>query len=128
MRMKPAQITPKTVAEYVRATPKEARVKLRQMRACVRAAAPGATESIKWGMPAVSYRRILVMYAAFKRHIGFYPTASAVQAFSAELSGFKTAKGSIQFPLDRPLPLALIRRIAGFRVRESRQADKKWRV
>ena len=118
---------PTTVAAYIQATPEPVRGRLRAMRACIRAAAPGATETLKWGMPAFSYRRILVTYAAFKLHIGFYPTPSAVRAFATSLSKFKTAKGSIQFPLDRPLPLSLIRKITAFRVRESKEQDKKWR-
>lgn len=118
---------PKTINEYIAAAPKEAREKLREMHACIREAAPGATESLKWGMPAFSYRRILVTFAAFKHHIGFYPTPSAVKAFEKELSRFKTAKGSIQFPLEKPLPLPLIRKITAFRVRESNEEDKKWR-
>jgi uncharacterized protein YdhG (YjbR/CyaY superfamily) len=118
---------PKTISEYIAAAPKEAREKLREMHACVREAAPGATESLKWGMPAFSYRRILVTFAAFKNHIGFYPTPSAVKAFEKELSKFKTAKGSIQFPLEKPLPLPLIRKITAFRVRESNEEDRKWR-
>jgi uncharacterized protein YdhG (YjbR/CyaY superfamily) len=91
------------------------------------AAAPGAKESLKWGMSAFSYRRILVTFAAFKHHIGFYPTPSAVKAFTKDLSNFKTAKGSIQFPLEKPLPLPLIRKITAFRVRESVEEDKKWK-
>lgn len=118
---------PATITEYIDAAPKEARKKLREMRACVRKAAPGATESIKWAMPAFSYRRILVMFAAFKRHIGFFPTPSAVRAFAKELSGFHTSKGTIQFPLEKPLPFPLIRRIVAFRVRESVEKDGKWR-
>jgi len=66
------KVRPKTVAEYINAAPKEARVKLREMRACIRDAAPGATESLKWGMPSFSYKRILVTFAAHKHHIGFY--------------------------------------------------------
>ena len=115
------------IGEYIQAAPKESREKLREMRACVRAAAPGAKESLKWGMPAFSYRRILVTFAAFKHHIGFYPTPSAVKAFAKNLSGFKKAKGSIQFPLEKPLPLPLIRKITAFRVRESNEEDRKWR-
>ena len=125
--MKTGRAKPRTVAEYIQAAPREARAHLRAMRACVRAAAPGATESLKWGMPALSYHRILVTYAAFTRHIGFYPTPSAVRAFAGSLSRFKTATGSIQFPLDRPLPRALIRKIITFRVRESKDKDEKWR-
>jgi uncharacterized protein YdhG (YjbR/CyaY superfamily) len=118
---------PQTITEYIAAAPPEARAKLREMRACIRKAAPGAQESLKWSMPAFSERRILVMFAAFKHHIGFYPTPSAVKAFARDLAGFKTGRGSIQFPLEKPLPLALIRRITAFRVRESTKLDKKWR-
>jgi uncharacterized protein YdhG (YjbR/CyaY superfamily) len=125
--MTPGRPRPKTVTEYITAAPKEARKPLREMRACIRKAAPGATEGLKWGMPAYSYKRILVTFAGFKHHVGFYPTPSAVSAFSKELSKFATAKGSIQFPLGKPLPLALIRRITAFRVRESLEEDRKWR-
>jgi uncharacterized protein YdhG (YjbR/CyaY superfamily) len=118
---------PKSITEYINAAPKEAQKKLREMRACIRAAAPGAEESLKWGMPAFSYRRILVTFAAFKHHIGFYPTPSAVKAFANDLAKFATAKGSIQFPLEKPLPLPLIRKITAFRVRESIEADGKWK-
>ena len=118
---------PTSTTEYINAAPKEARKKLREMRACIREAAPGARESLKWGMPAFSYRRILVTFAAFKNHIGFYPTPSAVKAFAKDLSKFVTAKGSIQFPLEKPLPLPLIRKITAFRVRESVEEDGKWR-
>lgn len=119
---------PATVAEYIAAAPPGARKKLREMRATIRAAAPGAVEGLKWGMPAYSYKRILVTFAAFKHHIGFYPTPSAVKAFAKDLSNFHTASGSIQFPLEQPLPLALIRKITTFRVRESTEHDKKWRT
>lgn len=116
------------ITEYINAAPRKSRKKLREMRACIRAAAPGAKESLKWGMPAFSYRRILVTFAAFKHHIGFYPTPSAVKAFAKDLSKFVTADASIQFPLEKPLPLSLIRKITRFRVRESIEEDKKWRT
>lgn len=119
---------PESITEYIDAAPKEAQKKLREMRACIRGSAPGAKESLKWGMPAFSYERILVTFAAHKNHIGFYPTPSAVKAFAKDLSKFATAKGSIQFPLDKPLPLPLIRRITAFRVRESNEKDGKWRT
>jgi uncharacterized protein YdhG (YjbR/CyaY superfamily) len=119
---------PKTVTEYINAAASpEARKKMRELRACIRAVAPGAKEELKWGMPAFSHRRILIIYGAFKQHIGFYPTTSAVRAFAKQLLGFKMAKGSIQFPLDKPLPLSLIRKIAAFRVKESEEEDGKWR-
>jgi uncharacterized protein YdhG (YjbR/CyaY superfamily) len=123
----PKKARPKTITDYIVAAPKEVRKKLREMRACIRASAPGAKESLKWGMPAFSYRRILVTFAAFRHHIGFYPTPSAVRAFKKDLSRFATAQGSIQFPLDKPLPLPLIRKITAFRVRESVEDDRKWR-
>jgi uncharacterized protein YdhG (YjbR/CyaY superfamily) len=118
---------PKTVDEYIRDAPKEARKKLEQMRACIRKAAPGATEGMKWGMPAFSYHRILVTFAAFEHHVSFTPTPSAVQAFREELREFVTGSASIQFPLEKPLPLPLIRKITEFRVRESLELDGKWR-
>src|SRR5260370_2476142 len=117
MSSKKAQ--PKSIAEYIHAAPKEAQKKLREMRACIRTSPPGAKEGLKWGMPAFSYKRILVTFAAHKHHIGFYPTPSAVKAFANDLSKFATARRSIQLPLETPLPLPLIRKITAFRVRES---------
>ncbi len=119
---------PKTVDEYIQAAPPQAQAKLRAMRACIRKAAPDAQESLKWSMPAYSDRRILVMFAAFKHHVSLFPTPSAVKAFAKDLKGFKWAKGSIQFPLEKPLPLPLIRKITVFRVRESAEQDAKWRT
>ena len=126
--MTPKKARPKNITEYINATPKEAQEKLREMRACIREAAPEAEESLKWGKPAFSYQRILVMFAAFKNHIGFYPTPSAVRAFADDLSEFVTGDNSIRFPLDKPLPLPLIRKITAFRVRESIEEDGKWRT
>ena len=122
------KIRPKNISEYINAAPKEARKKLREMQACIRKAAPGAEEGLKWGMPAFSYRRILVTFAAHRHHIGFYPTPSAVSAFADNLTKFETARGSIQFPHEKPLPLALIRKITAFRVHQSLEKDGKWRT
>src|SRR3954467_1755091 len=119
---------PNSPAEYINAAPKEARAKLRQLRAAIRAAVPGTTETLKWGMPSFSYRRILVTFAAHKNHIGFYPTPSAVKAFTADLRTFKTARGSVQFPLEKPLPLRLIAKITRFRAQEALEQDGKWRT
>lgn len=118
---------PKTIADYVKAAPKDAQSKLKQMVLCVRKAAPGANEEIKWSMPAFSYKRILVMFAAFKHHVGLYPTSSAVKAFEKDLKKYKHAKGSIQFPLADPLPKSLIAKITKFRVREAVEKDGKWK-
>src|ERR1700680_4068174 len=121
----PKKGRPEIITEYINDAPEAARKKLREMRACIRKAAPGAKEALKWGMPAFSYKRILVAFAAHQHHIGFYPTPSAVSAFAKDLTKFATAKGSIQFPLEKPLPLPLIRKITAFRVRESLEKDKK---
>ena len=126
--MAPKRTRPKDITDYIKGAPKQAQKKLREMRACIRRSAPGAKESLKWGMPAFSHGRILVTFAAFRNHIGFYPTPSAVKAFAKELSKFVTASASIQFPLEKPLPLALIRKITAFRVRESIEKDGKWRT
>jgi uncharacterized protein YdhG (YjbR/CyaY superfamily) len=126
--MNAKKVRPITVAEYIKAAPKEAQSKLREMRKVISAAAPGAMEGLKYGLPAFSYKRILVVYAAHSQHIGFYPTPSAVSAFKKELSKYKTAKGSIQFPLEQRLPLSLVRKITAFRVRESLEQDGKWKT
>ena len=118
---------PKDVSEYIRLAPKPAQRKLREIRACIRKAVPGAKEELKWGMPAFSYERILVTFAGFQHHIGFYPTPDAIRAFSKKLEKFVTGRSSIQFPLDKPLPLALIGRITEFRARASVERDTKWR-
>jgi uncharacterized protein YdhG (YjbR/CyaY superfamily) len=118
---------PTTIEQYIEGCPEELWDRLNQMVACIREAAPNAKEGMKWNMPAFSYDRILVTFAVFEHHIGFYPTPSAVAAFAKSLTGYKTAKGSIQFPIDKPLPLDLIRKITLFRVHESLGGDVKWR-
>ena len=118
---------PTTIEEYIESAPVECQEKLRQMHQCVRESAVGATESLKWGMPAYSFQKILVTYAAFKHHIGFYPMPSAIKAFAKELKNYKTAEGSVQFPLDQKLPVALIKKIVKFRVKESKEGIIKWR-
>jgi uncharacterized protein YdhG (YjbR/CyaY superfamily) len=84
---------PKTINDYINAAPGEVQKKLQQLLACIRTAAPGAKEGLKWGMPAFSHKRILVTFAVFKHHIGFYHTPSAVKAFAKDISKFKTAAG-----------------------------------
>ncbi|HEY6124589.1 MAG TPA: DUF1801 domain-containing protein [Steroidobacteraceae bacterium] len=119
---------PETVDEYIAAAPKPIRPRLREMHALIMASAPGATTSLKWSKPAYSYRRILVVFGAFKRHIGFFITPAVKRAFEKELAGFKTASSSVQLPFDKPLPKSLIRKIVRFRVKQERSQDAKWRV
>ena len=118
---------PKTIEEYIYSASPEVQEKLWQLHETIKAAAPEATETLKWSMPAYSYQKILVSYAARKKHIGFYPMESAVKAFSKDLAKYQTTAGSIQFPLDKPLPLALIKKIVRFRVQESKDGTIKWR-
>ena len=122
-----SKLKPTTIEEYIKAAPAAVQEKLLQLHECIRAAAPGASESLKWRMPAYSYQKILVTFAVFKNHIGFYPMPSAIEAFSKNLTKYKTAPGSIQFPLDQPLPLSLIKKIVHFRVKESKDGVIKWR-
>lgn len=126
--MNPKRVRPQTIDDYIDVAPEPAQRKLHEMRACIRKAAPGADETLKYGMPAFCYQRILVIFGGFKHHIGFYPTGAAMKPFAKELAKFKTARGSIQFPLDQPLPLALIRKITAQRVRNSIEKDGKWRT
>jgi uncharacterized protein YdhG (YjbR/CyaY superfamily) len=127
MPLPKANARPKSVAEYIAAAPKESRPKLRELRRLIRAAAPGATEELKWSMPAYSYQRILVLFAAFKSHVSLFPGTSTVRAFRKQLTRYKTSSATIQFPLDQPLPSALVRKITAHRVKESLASDGPWR-
>jgi uncharacterized protein YdhG (YjbR/CyaY superfamily) len=114
-----------SIDEYVLTFPKEVQEKLREIRKVIKAAAPDAEERISYQMPAFRLKGILVYFAAFQHHIGFYPTGSAIVTFKKDLAGYKSGKGSVQFPLDRPLPLDLIRKIVKFRVSENLRKDKE---
>lgn len=122
------KLKPTTIEEYIEFERRpDVQEKLRQLTECIRKAAPGATEGLKWNMPAFSYKRILVTFAVFDKHIGFYPTPSAVAAFAKSLEGYATSSSSIQLPLNKPLPVALITKITKYRVKESVDEDKKWK-
>ena len=95
------------------------------MRLTIRKAAPQARETISYGIPAFTLNGLLVWFAAHKTHIGFYPRASAIAAFKKDLSAYKGAKGSVQFPFDEPLPLLLVSRIVKFRVKQNLSKSKK---
>ena len=118
---------PKTIEEYIYAAPAAVQERMWNLHECIRTAAPGASEALKWSMPAYSYQKILLSFALCKKHIGFYPMPSAIKAFAKELSKYKTAEGSVQFPHDRALPLPLIKKIVRFRVKESKEGTIKWR-
>ncbi|KAB7728446.1 hypothetical protein F5984_18925 [Rudanella paleaurantiibacter] len=106
---------------YIASFPEPTQQLLQTLRATIREAAPEATETISYQMPTFTLHGNLVHFAAYKHHIGFYPAPSGINAFRTELSAYKGAKGSVQFPLNQPLPLDLIARITAFRAAENRQ-------
>ena len=109
-----------TIDEYMARFPAETQKVLAEVRALIKAAAPGATECISYAIPTFDLNgRHLVHFAGYARHIGFYPIPSGMEAFKEELKPYKQGKGSVQFPLDQPLPKDLIRRVVEFRVREN---------
>ena len=116
---------PKNFNDYASRFSKDVRPLLKKMRLTVKKAAPKATERISYGMPAYFQEGILVWIAAHRNHIGLYPKASGIAAFKKELSLYKWAKGSAQFPLDKPLPLGLVSRIVKFRVKENLSKKEK---
>ena len=103
---------PKNIDEYIRQQPETVQAYLRQMNAAIRSAIPGAEERISWSMPTYWRKRNLIQFAASKKHLGLYPGPEAVSAFSEQLQEYETSKGTIRFPYDQPLPLALIGEIA----------------
>ena len=112
---------PTTVDAYIATFPAEVQTLLQQVRKTIQQAAPDATEAIKYAMPTFVLNGNLVHFAAFKQHIGFYPAPTGIKAFEKELSPYKQGKGSIQFPLDQPLPLDLITKIVRYRVKQNTQ-------
>lgn len=109
----------KNIDEYIAAFPPETRAILEKVRTTIREAAPEAQESINYAIPTFTLKGNLVHFAGFKNHIGFYPAPSGIEKFKAELAGYESAKGSVQFPLDQPLPYDLISEIVKFRVQEN---------
>ena len=107
-----------SITEYINDFPKQVADELEKIRQCVIKEAPNSEELISYNMPAFKQKKILVYFAAFKNHIGFYALPSGNEEFKTELSKYKTGKGSIQFPLDKPIPYDLIRRIIRFRLEE----------
>ena len=108
-----------TIDEYIAEFPPDVQKKLQQVRAIIRETAPEATETISYAIPTFDLNGHLIHFAGFKNHIGLYPTPSGIKEFEDELAPYKSGKGSLQFPLDKPLPLDLISRIVEFRVLEN---------
>ena len=113
-----------TIDEYIQTFPETVREKLQELRLLIREIAPEAREKIGYGIPTFHLNGNLVHFGAYANHIGFYPTPSGIANFGDELSQYKTAKGSVQFPLDEPLPLDLIAKIVRFRVEENTKKVK----
>jgi uncharacterized protein YdhG (YjbR/CyaY superfamily) len=111
----------RNVDEYIVSHPPEVRASLEKLRQAICEAAPLAEETISYMMPAYKCDGVLVYFGAYKNHIGFYPTGSGIAAFQQELTRFKTSKGTVQFPIDQPLPLSLIKKIVKYRVKENQQ-------
>ena len=124
--MRTDQTAPKTIDEYIAGFPRDIQEILGKIRMTIRKAAPDAEETIKYRMPTFTLTGNLVHFAAFKKHIGFYPTPTGTEKFQKELSVYKGAKGSVRFPLDKPIPFNLISRIVKFRAKEnSERAEAK---
>ena len=124
MEKKLATKTAKNIDEYVEAFPKEVQKILQQVRVTIKNAAPGAGEKIAYAIPTFVLNGNLVHFAAFKNHIGFYPAPSGTKAFEKELSIYKSGKGSVQFPLNEPMPLDLITKIVKLRVKKNLEKSK----
>lgn len=108
-----------TIDEYISTFPKDVQIILNELRKIISATAPKAEEKISYNMPTYFLSGNLVHFAAYKNHIGFYPTPSGIENFEDELKDYKTSKGAIQFPIDKPLPKQLIKKIVKFRVKEN---------
>ena len=117
--MRTNRTAPKDIDEYIAGFPSDVRKLLQRIRMTIRKAAPKAKEAIKYQMPTFTLNGNLVHFAAYKKHIGFYPAPIGIEAFKDELSVYAGAKGSVRFPLDKPIPFALISKIVKFRVKKN---------
>lgn len=125
--------TQSPITKYIKSAPKNSQEKMKEMLEILRKAVPDAKEVMKWKLPAFSYDRILFMFGAFKKHIGFYPTPAVLKFFEKDLEKLSAsgkigdvAKGSVQFPLDKPLPKGLIKKMAVYRAKDAMKNDAKW--
>ena len=120
--MAESRATTQTIDEYIAGFPDDVQAILQQIRMLIRELAPDAEEAMRYGVPTFRLNGNLVHFAGFKKHIGFYPTPGGIEKFKQELSVYESAKGSVQFPLDQPIPYDLIRRIVEFRVKQATEA------
>lgn len=116
-----SKVIPATVDEYIAAFPADIKKRMQQLRKVIKAGAPEAEELISYQMPGYKYLGMLVYFAGYKNHIGFYPGAGGVLEYYKELSSYKSAKGSVRFPHDKPIPLDVISRIVKFRVKQNEE-------
>lgn len=118
------RVEAKDIDEYIKHFPKEVQERLQKVREIIKEEAPDAEEKISYGMPTFTLKGNLVHFAAYKKHIGFYPTPSGIEKFKNEISFYDWSKGAVQFPLDKPVPYDLIREIVAFRVKENLENSK----
>lgn len=123
--MEPGKKAPKSIEDYIGDFPKDVQRILRKLRSTIKKAAPQAQETISYRIPTFTLRGYLVHFAAFKDHVSLFPTSSPMKAFKRELSPYQVSRGTIQFPLDKPLPLTLVNRIVKFRVKENLARHKR---
>jgi len=124
--MKKGSAAPKNIDEYLATVPEPARGTLKKIRAAIQSVVPReATETISYGMPAFKHNGVLVWFAAFSKHCSFFPTASVIEAFKHELKGYSTSKGTIQFPTDKPLPAALVKKLVKARIAENEHKKQR---
>jgi uncharacterized protein YdhG (YjbR/CyaY superfamily) len=125
--METKKTTPRTTDEYIAQFPEEIRVLLEGVRKVIKETAPEATERISYGMPGFYQNGMLVWFAGHKSHIGFYPTGEGVEVFKDEFAGYKSSKGAVQFPLDKPIPFELIRKVTRYRVEQNSKKSKRYK-
>ena len=124
--MKKGSAAPKNIDEYLATVPEPARGTLKKIRAAIQSVVPReATETISYGMPAFKHNGVLVWFAAFSKHCSFFPTASVIEAFKHELKGYSTSKGTIQFPTDKPLPAALVKKLVKARIDQTGKKKRR---
>ena len=117
--MKTGQAAPRNIDQYIAGFPKDVRVILEKIRVTIKKAAPEAEEAIKYQIPTFTLKGNLVHFGAYKKHIGFYPAPTGIEEFKKELSVYESGKGSVQFPLDKPIPFGLISKIVKFRIKKN---------